>query len=90
MIKGKDTMMLSTNENGTESILNARATSSVGESALNDFNSGRTQDALDKIQSSIGGSSGRSLVLNINGGIVNRKFLQEELIPSLNKEMRRR
>lgn len=90
MIKGKDTRMISTNENGTESILNARATSAVGEDALSDFNSGRTQDALDKIQSSIGGATQGSLVLNIQGGVIDRKFMQEQLLPAINKEMRRR
>jgi len=89
MIKGKDTTMLTTNENGQEAVLNRRGTSSVGESALNDFNSGRTQDALDKIQSSIGGSSGGGVTLNIQGGIIDRKFMTETLIPQLNKVMRR-
>ncbi len=90
MIKGKDTTMITANENGTESILNARATSAVGENALNDFNSGRTQDALDKIQSSISGSSSSGVVLNIQGGIIDKRFLNETLLPQLNKEIRRR
>ena len=90
MIKGKDTKMISTNENGTEAILNARATSAVGESALNDFNSGRTQDALDKIQSSISGGGSKGVNLSINGGIIDKRFMNETLIPSLNREMRRR
>lgn len=89
MIKGKDTTMLTTNENGQESVLNRRGTSSVGESALNDFNSGRTQDALDKIQSSISGSSGGGVTLNIKGGVVDRRFMNETLIPQLTKVMRR-
>ena len=86
MIKGKDTL-ISTNENGKESILNARATSAVGEDALNDFNSGRTLDALDKIQSSIGGSS-KGISISISGGVVDRRFAEEQLIPMLSKVMR--
>lgn len=90
MMKGKDVSFIRANENGTESILNARATTAVGEEALNDFNSGRTQDALDKIQSSLSGGSRKSIQLNIKGGIIDKRFMNETLIPSLNKEMRRR
>lgn len=90
MMKGKDVSFIRANENGTESILNARATSAVGEDALNDFNSGRTQDALDKIQSSLSGGSKKSIQLNIKGGIIDKRFMNETLIPSLNREMRRK
>lgn len=89
VIKGKDSL-ISTNENGTESILNARATSAVGEDALNDFNSGRTQDALDRIQSSLGGNSSKGVSINISGGVVDRRFAENELVPMIEKAMRNR
>lgn len=79
--------MFSTNENGRpEAIVNANATAMLGKSGVDALNQGRTQDLLNIIAENTGGAiMGKSVVINITGGMVDKRFVEDTLVPAISK-----
>jgi len=87
MIEGVNSLVLA-NENGQESIINARGTRALGREGVNALNEGRFSDLVNKL-SGLGGVKSGGINISISGGVVDKRFVERELIPLINNSMRR-
>jgi hypothetical protein len=79
--------MVQVNENGQEAILNANATRAMGADAINAANRGNMEEMMRVMAS---GRGGGGVTVNISGGMVDKRFVESELVPVLKKVMARR
>ena len=81
--------IIQVNENGQESVLNAGATRFLGREGVDALNSGNTDNILNLIAENTGSSKGGGVKISINGGMVDRNFVENELIPMIKQSTRR-
>lgn len=87
MIDGSNRLILA-NENGQESIINARGTRALGREGVNALNEGRFSDLVNSLGRSVKGAT-QGLTINISGGMVDKRFVERELLPLINTSLRR-
>jgi hypothetical protein len=81
MIQGSN-VLIRANENGQEAVVNARATRVLGSDGVRAINEGRFADLVAKLTGSNRGGGG-GISINISGGMVDRRFVERELLPLL-------
>ena len=85
---GDQQKLISVGENGNEFVVSGSGTRAAGDGALQDLNSGRIEDAANKLLARSGSKSG-GIVINIAGGVMDQNFVQDTLVPALNEYQRR-
>lgn len=85
---GDQQKLISVGENGNEFVVSGSGTRAAGDGALQDLNSGRIEDAANKLLARSGSKTG-GIVINIAGGVMDQNFVENTLVPALNEYQRR-
>ena len=85
---GDQQKLISVGENGNEFVVSGSGTRAAGDGALQDLNSGRIEDAANKLLARSGSKTG-GIVINIAGGVMDQNFVEDTLVPALNEYQRR-
>lgn len=87
MIQGSN-VLIRANENGQEAVVNARATRVLGSDGVRAINEGRFADLVQKLTGT-NSNRGGGISISISGGLVDKRFVERELLPTIKSALAR-